>query len=332
MNATVATSGLQFRGLATVRLPERPLHLAVGIFDGVHLGHQSVIEAAVHSARRSGGLAGVLTFDPHPSRLFNPQDPVRLIMPVEVKTRFILERLRADFVIVEPFGPGLAAVPAEGFVEWLRARLPRLAALFVGENWRFGQGRRGDVALLIQLARASGIAVFSAQRLNLNGEPISSTRIRSLLEAGEIETANALLGYSYFATGVVEPGRRLGRTLGFPTHNLPWSPDCRPAFGVYVARVHAAAAPGGLPAIANYGVRPTVDGQSGPLLEAHVLGPSSLGPGDAIEVEWLSFLRPERRFADLEALRAQIGRDRAAAVEWWAQRGEAIAKSAPFSA
>lgn len=293
-------------------LPARPLHLAIGMFDGVHLGHRAVIESAVQSARPGGGLAGVLTFNPHPSALFRPGDPTKLLQEPATKAR-VLQALGVDAIITQPFTLELAAVPADSFLGWLKERLPSLVAVYVGENFRFGRGREGDVARLVATGRASGVRVFSAPRVNLDGEPISSTRIRAQLQAGDIESANALLGYTYFSAGLVIPGKRLGRTLGFPTLNLAWSPELRPRFGVYAVRVGGQAAKG-LPGVANYGLRPTVEAETEPRLEVHVLGECPFREGECITVEWLRFLRPEVRFASVEELRAQIGRDRDAAA------------------
>jgi riboflavin kinase/FMN adenylyltransferase len=311
----MSTATQVFPSLAAVRLPPQPLHLAIGIFDGVHLGHQAVIGSALHSARREGGLAGVLTFDPHPSRLFRPDNPVRLLQPVGLKTWFLRAKLGVDFVVQEPFTREFAAVPAEDFLPRLRAALPQLHAVYVGENWRYGAGRRGDVASLVHAGHELGVLVFSAPRINLDGEPISSTRIRGHVAAGEIETVNSLLGYAYFSLGRVQPGRQLGRMIGFPTLNLAWEPECAPASGVYAVRVRGSgeAPESARPAVANYGVRPTVEQAGRPLLEVHLLGDCPWGEGDELVVEWLRFLRPERKFADLDSLRSGIAADRVAA-------------------
>jgi len=300
------------RDLAGIELPDRPCHVAVGMFDGVHRGHQAVIEAAVHGARRSGGQAGVFTFWPHPSRLFRPEDPVRMIFSADERSALLL-RLGVDFVVEQPFTREFAAIEAGEVVAHLKRAMPRLQALYVGENWRFGRGRTGDVAALVEYARRDGVDVVSAARLRFNGEPISSTRIRGLLEAGDVATATELLGHPYSAAGRVVPGRQLGRTIQFPTLNLDWRPDLRPALGVYAVRVRAAAGGEARPGVANYGVRPTVDGAGDPILEVHVLGECPFTTGDALQVELVRHLRAERKFASVDELRAQIARDREAA-------------------
>jgi riboflavin kinase/FMN adenylyltransferase len=307
----------RFDGLANVALPRGLLHLAIGMFDGVHRGHRAVIDAAVRAARDSGGLAAVLTFWPHPSALFRPEDPTRLIQDSATKAR-VLETLGVDAMITQAFTPDFATIAARDFLPWLQQRLPQLRGVFVGENFRFGRGRAGDAKLLVQTAHRVGLEASAVQRVSSDGEPISSTRIRRALAAGEIERANALLGYTYFTDGPVIAGKRLGRTIGFPTLNLAWSPAAKPKFGVYAVRV--AAADGSTPrdAVANYGLRPTVEDSSEPRLEVHVLGDCPFGEGDAIRVEWRRFLRPEAKFAGLDELRAQIARDRDAAAKFFA--------------
>lgn len=287
------------------------------MFDGVHLGHQSVIESAVHSARRCEGLAGVLTFWPHPAKVLRPGTPVPLIHDRETKRR-ALGRLGVDFIVEQEFTAAYAATDAAAFVPWLKKCLPHLAAVYVGENWRFGKGRTGDVAFLVAEGKRAGLEVFSAPRLNHNGAPVSSSRIRELLARGAVDEANALLGYSYFAEGKVQPGRKLGRELGFPTLNIAWEPELRPAYGVYAVSVVDAAGKTSL-GVANYGLRPTVENTSRPLLEVHLLGDASYGPGDALTVHWLNFLRGERKFPNVGALRTQIAQDRQAALQFFAQ-------------
>ncbi|RME68302.1 MAG: riboflavin biosynthesis protein RibF [Verrucomicrobia bacterium] len=307
-----------FAGLEAIRLPDRTAHVAIGMFDGVHRGHRAVIESAVDAARHAGGLAGVFTFWPHPSRLFRPENPTRLIFSREQRLQ-LLRELGVDFVVEQPFDESFARIAAEDFVPRLKERIPGLATLYVGENWQFGRGRTGDVQALIRFANPMQIGVVSVARVHYNGEPISSTRIRGELAEGRVDVANALLGFPYFCEGPVIPGRQLGRRIGFPTLNVEWKPDLAPAFGVYAVTVSPAAGEevDGLRAVANFGLRPTVDGDGAPLLEVHVLGECPYDVGDTVRVNWHTMLRRERRFDSIEALREQIGRDRAAALAFF---------------
>ena len=329
----MSASAVQFQSIEDVRLPPKPLHLAIGMFDGVHLGHRAVIDLAVQSARRSGGLAGALTFARHPTVLLRPDNPTQLIGDAATRAR-LLGEAGVDVVIAQRFTPELARVEAEDFLPMLLKRLPHLATVHVGENWRYGRGRRGDVAMLVAQAKQAkhhSLAVVSAPRVNENGEPISSTRIRACLQAGEIEEANIMLGYNYFAEGVVASGKALGRALGFPTLNLAWEPELRPRFGVYAVRVRAAGAKisgaGAKVGVANYGLRPTLEqNATQPRLETHILlGAGATCPfasGDEIRVEWLRFLRPEMKFSSAAELAAQIARDRAEAEKFFRENNQ----------
>lgn len=285
------------------------LHLAIGVFDGVHLGHMAVVETAVFSARRSHGVSAVLTFDPHPSQLFRPGDPTRLILPIGSKVA-MLHEIGVDCVICKHFDHKFASIPADEFLAHLKAQLPALKSIYVGENFRFGQKRAGDVATLIASGRELGLGVFSADRIIHNGEPISSTRIRKDLEAGGIVSVNDLLGYNYTSSGKIVSGAKLGRKIGFPTLNLPWQPECLPRFGVYFVRFRKSGEKDWAPAVANYGVRPTVEeSKKEPMLEVHALDGPALDAGDMIEVEWLNFIRPEQKFASVDELKVQISKD-----------------------
>ncbi|MGC6455433.1 MAG: riboflavin biosynthesis protein RibF [Coraliomargaritaceae bacterium] len=284
-----------------------PLHLAIGMFDGVHLGHMAVIESAVFSAKQSGGTSGVLTFDPHPSRIFHPENPTQMILPISRKC----ERLHAvgvDLVIRKRFDRDYASLEASDFASRLQSALPALAAIYVGENFHFGKARTGNVDLLVSTGSQVGMDVISLPRIRLNGLPISSTRIREELTCGMVERANELLGYHYSADGRVVSGAALGREIGFPTMNLPWQPDCQPRYGVYCVRFRSESGQW-IPGIANYGIKPTVSNENVPILEVHALLGSGFEAGTAIEVEWLRFLRPEKKFESLEALKEQIAVD-----------------------
>ena len=288
-----------------------PLHLAIGIFDGVHLGHMAVIESAVFSASRSGGVSGVLTFDPHPSRVFHPENPTQMILPIGRKC----ERLHAvgvDLVIRKRFDRDYASLEAADFVSGLKSELPALEAIYVGENFRFGKARAGNIDLLVATGSQVGLDVISVSRIRLNGLPISSTRIREELTAGTVERVNELLGYHYTADGLVVSGAALGREIGFPTMNMPWEPECQPRYGVYCVRFRTDWGKW-IPGVANYGIKPTVSDTSEPTLEVHALAGSGFEAGTSIEVEWLRFLRTEKKFDSLEALKEQIALDAQAA-------------------
>jgi riboflavin kinase/FMN adenylyltransferase len=303
----------QFDALERVDLPAGRVHLAIGMFDGVHRGHQAVIRSTIESARARGGWAGVLTFTPHPSEVLRPDQAVKLIHPLELKRR-LLAALGIDFLIEHPFTPAFAGMSAPAFLAELKTRLPGIERVYVGENFRFGRGREGDLALLNSAALAAGFAVHSMPRIADEQGAISSSRLRELLKAGQIESANALLGYSYFSEGRVQAGQQLGRTLGFPTLNIAWAPALRPAFGVYAVVIRGA---DGIPllGVANYGLRPTVEeAAAAPRLEVHVLGSTTLTYGEPVRVQWLRFLRAEKKFGGLDELRAQVELDCGAAA------------------
>lgn len=295
---------------------EGELHLAIGVFDGVHLGHKAVIESAVFSAQRSGGISGVLTFDPHPSRLFRPEEPTLQMMTIEAKTE-MLHRVGVDVVVRKNFDRDFASIPAVEFLAQLKDALPSLKSIYVGENFRFGKKRAGSVDTLIEFGKMLGLGVFSVDRIKHNGDPISSTRIRQELVQGEVEAANDLLGYNYFSIATVVGGAKLGRQLGFPTLNLPWDPECRPKFGVYQVRFRSPGKSDWQYGVANYGVKPTVEAVAQtPALEVHALDACELGEGDVIEAEWLRFIRSEQKFDSVEALKAQIAKDKELALSF----------------
>jgi len=304
-----------FDGIENAELPPRPLHLAIGMFDGVHLGHRAVIDAAVQSAHRSGVVVAVLTFWPHPSAVMRPEKATRLIVSPEIKAR-LLCAAGVEVVISQRFTKEFAQIEAEDFLPYLKRHLTQLHTIYVGENWRFGRGRRGDLDLLLAEARKQGITVFSSSRINENGDPISSTRIRVCLQEGEIEEANTLLGYTYFAEGRIEAGKNLGQKIGFPTLNLAWKPELQPKFGVYAVRVTGPKSKQVHNAVANYGLRPTVEDTTEPRLEVHLLDGCPFGPGDDVSVEWLRFLRSEKKFENIDALKAQIAEDRVIAAKF----------------
>ncbi|MEM0966457.1 MAG: riboflavin biosynthesis protein RibF [Verrucomicrobiota bacterium] len=305
---------------STLAAIKRPIHLAIGMFDGIHLGHQSVIYSAIRSAELDGGLSGILTFDPHPSHLFRPENPTPQIYPARVKEE-LLREIGVDLALIQTFDHKFSKLTAKEFVGWLRGIVPSLSSVSVGENFRFGKGRSGSPKVLVESLRSHGISVYSCERVQLDGEPISSTRIRSYLADRPIEEVNALLGRPYHSIGEVQKGKQLGRTLGFPTLNMPVEHELIPTLGVYLVRYRVLAPQPSVlrPAVANFGRRPTVEERDLPLLEVHSLEDCPASYGDTLLVEWIRLLRPERKFSGVEELKDAIGRDRELALAQIAQ-------------
>jgi riboflavin kinase/FMN adenylyltransferase len=281
------------------------------MFDGVHLGHQAVIRQAIEAAKTGEGhFSGVLTFDPHPSRILYPERATELLMPLQRRVQRMLE-LGVDHVFVQAFTAAYARREAAAFVPTLKAVFPGLESLHVGENFRFGSGRSGDVDTLVETASLIGVNVHPHSRKDFKGEPVSSSRIRRALTEGNIREANEMMGTPYLVDGQVTPGRGLGRGMGFPTLNIPWNPEATPRLGVYRVSLQAGGTGQWLAGIANYGVRPTIGDSTRPLLEVHLLEGGTVSPADMnrVRVELLEFIRPEKSFSSLDALRAQIEAD-----------------------
>ena len=290
------------------RRERRPLFLAIGFFDGVHLGHVRVIRAAVNQARICGGAAWILTFDPHPARVLHPPAAPLLLTNLPHKLQWIA-RLGVDGSMVMPFTRELAALTPLDFVDHLFGAAPTLAQVFVGPNWRFGKGRAGTPALLRRYARTHGFGVTTVAPARRDGTSVSSTRIRTAVAAGDLETAQRLLGRPYSVLGRVERGQKLGRKLGYPTANLAPTNEQLPPWGIYAvcARVGSSLHEG----VASYGVRPTI--QSGPhapaVMEAHLFDFEGDLYGREMELFFIRKLRDEQHLPSLAALRAQIERD-----------------------
>ncbi|WP_037301534.1 bifunctional riboflavin kinase/FAD synthetase [Rubritepida flocculans] len=283
--------------------------VALGNFDGVHLGHAEVLRAA-HQARPELPLVA-LTFEPHPREHFRPDDPPFRLTLLPAKAA-ALAALGARAVIAIPFDAGFAALSAEAFVEEVLHRGLGARHLACGPDFAFGHRRGGDVAFLRAAAEARGIGLSVVPKLADGEGPVSSSRIRRALQDGYPERAAALLGRPWAIRGPVTRGDARGRTIGFPTANIPLGRHLEPARGVYAVRARL---PDGRIAagVANLGRRPTLGGDPVSRLEAHLFDLSADLYGQELEVALLHFLREERRFSDFAALSAQIAADAAAA-------------------
>jgi riboflavin kinase/FMN adenylyltransferase len=286
----------------------KPVVLAVGFFDGVHRGHQAVLARTTARARELGGSAWALTFDTHPLKVVRPQIAPRLLTSTAHKVR-LLQSVGLDGCLVMPFTEKLARTDAEAFVLKLRACIPALVEVFVGRNWRFGRGGRGNPDTLAELGRALGFRVRVVPPVLRGGRPISSTRIREQIAGGHLAEAQALLGRPFSVVGTVKPGRRVGRKMGYPTANLDPHNEVLPPRGVYAVRARVGRSLCG--GVLNYGVRPTFRDVAAehPVAELHLFDWNRDLYGREVEVFFVVRIRGERRFADVRALQRQIAVD-----------------------
>jgi len=289
--------------------PERPAALTIGVFDGVHRGHQALISQTVQRARAIGGRSIVLTFYPHPRLVLRPDVPVYELTSLSERAELIAA-LGVDVVATLAFTKELSLLPAEAFIDMLLQHVA-LRELCVGPDFALGQGRSGTVAVLRELGAQRGFVVNAIPPVRLGGERVSSTRVRTLVAAGNVEQAAQLLGRPMVIEGTIITGVQRGRTLGFATANLaPAAPYLLPSNGIYA--VYAELDGERLPAVANIGVRPTF-GHNALLVEVHILDFDRVIYGKRLRVHLIKRLRDELRFASVDALVAQMQRDVAAA-------------------
>lgn len=303
-----------FRHFETLPGDVRGAAVAIGNFDGVHLGHRAVIGEAGRIARAQGCPWAVLTFEPHPRRVFNPDGPPFRLTPFHRKARLI-EALGVDVLFVVPFDMDMARWPAARFVETVLVQGLGATALVSGHNFAFGRGREGGPELLLELGGAFGLDYTCVHEVRDNGEEaFSSTRIRARLARGDTEGAAQLLGRPFEIEGTVLHGDRRGRTIGFPTANLDLDDYARPAFGAYAVRVAIGDDPAALwhHGVANLGIRPSFRSDR-PLLEAHLFDFDGDLYDKHLRVALIAYLRPEKKFDGLDALKAQIAADSARA-------------------
>ncbi len=278
--------------------------VAIGNFDGVHAGHRAVLARLFALAAERAAPACVLTFEPAPTAILAPERHQPRILPVAERVRRLGEA-GVDVVIVEPFTRELAGRSAAWFAGDLLGRTLGARGVVVGYDFRFGQGRQGDVTTLRALL--PGVPVVEVPAHLVDGEPVSSSRIRKLVAAGEVEAAAALLGRPHVLEGVVVHGDHRGRTIGFPTANVANEVELLPAAGVYAVRARIDGGPP-LPGVANVGVRPTFDATE-LRVEVHLLGFTGDLYGRRLAVELVARVRGERRFPSVDALVAQIRED-----------------------
>ncbi|MFO1351510.1 MAG: bifunctional riboflavin kinase/FAD synthetase [Gammaproteobacteria bacterium] len=303
------------RGLHSLRPDHRGCVLTIGNFDGVHRGHQAIIAQLGNVGQELGLPAVLLTFEPHPQELFAPRSaPARL-----TRLREKLEALRGTAlrrVVCLRFNRRLADTSADDFIAQVLVERLGVRALVVGDDFRFGKGGAGDVAQLRRAGERSGFAVMRRDDYRIDGRRISSSWVREALASGRLDVATTLLGRSYAIHGRVAHGDRLGRTIGFPTANLPLKRRVPALAGVFAVQVHGAAETPQM-GVANVGTRPTVNGVQS-RLEVHLFDFAADIYGWPIEVVFLHKIRAEQRFESLAALQRQIHHDVAQARAFFA--------------
>jgi riboflavin kinase / FMN adenylyltransferase len=281
--------------------------LSIGNFDGIHRGHRALLQRVVEVARQRGLIAAAMTFEPHPREYFAPEQAPPRIANLRDKIEG-LRQVGIERVFVQHFNRDFASLTAEQFIERILRDGCQARWLAVGDDFRFGARRAGDVALLRSFGERCGFAVEQIRPVLVGGERVSSSRIRDALIAGDLALAGELLGHPYAISGRVLHGAKLGRQLGFPTMNLRVA-HRRPALhGIYAVRVHGIG-PTLLPGVASVGLRPTVDDSGRWLLEVHLFDFSDEVYGKLIRVQFVQKLRDEERFDSIQELTAAIRRD-----------------------
>ena len=286
---------------------DAPVALTIGNFDGVHLGHQAMLERLKRSASARRLPVAVMTFEPHPREFFAPDQAPTRLSSLREKLE-VLDAAGVERVYVCRFNYDLARTPPEAFVERVLVQGLAVRWLLVGDDFRFGARRGGDLGLLKALASRYGYEVESMASVTVGGQRVSSTAIREALAAGKLELAAQWLGRPYSISGRIVHGERIGRKLGFPTANVRMRHNRPPLFGIFAVRVRGIDAQP-LPGAASLGVRPTVDARGVPTLEVHLLDFDREIYGAHVCVEFFHKLRDEQRFPDLETLRKQIALD-----------------------
>lgn len=297
---------LQLRSIQELSQVTGPVSLAIGVFDGVHLGHQEVIRAAEEHAAQHRGQAIVMSFDPHPLSVLRPGAmPKRLCS--ERHREKLLKAMGVSGTLLCPFTQEVANTSAEDFVGSLVQACNPLGCISVGYTWSFGKGRSGNIHSLMDLGQRYDFAVYGVPPIRIGGEVVSSTLIRDAVNGGDLVKASSLLGRPYSLFGRVVKGRQLARQLGFPTANILPEAEVLPPYGVYVvqAEVDGCWQAG----IANLGVRPTVEPGVAPALEVHLFDWQGDLYGMDLEVRLGAFLRAEQKFNGVEELKAQIQTD-----------------------
>lgn len=280
---------------------------AIGVFDGIHLGHQKIIEAIVHTAKRIKGTSIIITFDKHPYTVLNPSYHPPILTSIPKKLQ-LLDSLGIDICVQMKFTKSTASITAENWIKEILWNKLHIKSIYIGEDSFFGKGREGNVDFLKQWGTRLGFDVNVIKKIRVNKVPISSTLIRDYICKGDIKNINKLLGRHYSVIGTVTKGKGSGKKLGFPTANFNTGNQCLPQQGVYAVRTRIADKT--VSAVANIGIRPTLTRSRKPILEVHLLKqPEKSLYKQELEVTFIKRLRSELKFTDKNQLIQQIEKD-----------------------
>ena len=288
----------------------QPLALTIGNFDGVHLGHSKIVDEVKNFAKEKNLLSAILTFEPHPISFFKSDRAKDFRITSLSKKLKIFAEKEIDRTIILPFNQKIAAIKAEDFIEQILVKALNVKNLTVGYDFIFGQNREGNFQLLQQASKKFGFELNQISALKESEQICSSSLIRKFISEGKIVEANRFLGRNFAICGNVTSGRKLANQLGFPTANLLTKPHIiKPKFGVYKTLTFIPSLEKKFPSITNFGVKPTIGGDLIPLLETHILNFDQNIYGKKIEVEFLDFVREEKKFGSLDELKEQIKKD-----------------------
>jgi riboflavin kinase/FMN adenylyltransferase len=290
-----------------------PICATIGNFDGVHLGHQAILASVIGAAKQRSAPSLLITFDPHPLAVVAPSRGPKLLQTRRQKLE-ALEATKLDGILILPFDRELAALTGEEFFGSYLAQRIRFATVHVGSNFRFGRARGGDLRLLQEIGTQLDFSVVAVPPVSVDGEPVSSSAIRTAIDTGDVAKARAFLGRPFALTGEVVRGQGRGRTLGFPTANVAVDNESVPRRGVYVTETMAFSTR--FPSITNVGVRPTFGGTT-LSVESHLIDVDEDLYGERVEVRFLARLRDETTFAGPAELADQLARDQAAATSYF---------------
>jgi riboflavin kinase/FMN adenylyltransferase len=290
----------------------------IGNFDGVHLGHRRILEAVVARARETRRPSIAITFEPHPLSVLRPDRAPRRLQTLHQKEEAI-EAIGVENLLVIPFTRDFSLIEPEEFARSVLQERLAVSELFLGSHFAFGRGKRGDLTLLTRMGPECGFVASGVEEVFFEGEPVSSTRIRTAIARGDVGRANAMLGREYELDGLVAKGDKVGRKIGYPTINLEPENELHPADGVYVTQIHIRTFGRRFDCVTNIGRRPTVYEDYATTIETYVLDFSANVYGEKVRLFFFDRLREERKFPSVTDLSEQIARDVQATADYFAR-------------